>query len=316
MQTFKLTLQPRSPFGTALVGDTLFGQLCWALRLRRGEARLKELLRGYSGGEPFAVLSDAFPAGLLPRPAVPEAALGRTPDPKARKEDKRRVWLPAADSHLPLAEWLALAREQESSSRARIEVLTQNTINRLTGTTGEGLFAPRQVERIVYATGATLDVYVVLDENRLELAALREALGDIGAGGYGRDASAGLGKFEVVALESHAWPVTNGKQAITLAPCAPQPEHLDANGCFYQPLTRFGRHGNVAVLSGSAGPFKRPILMLRTAAFLTLHEPVPPFHGTGLGGAQQPISGVIPATVHQGYTPLVPVNAFLLAESA
>lgn len=317
MQTLKLSLRPRSAFGTPLAGDTLFGQICWALRLRRSEAGLTELLDGYTQGRPFAVLSDAFPAGLLPRPAVPEARLGRTLDPKRRKEEKRRVWLPAASAHLPLTDWLGLALKQdESGSRPMTEVLTQNTINRLTGTTGEGLFAPRQVEQIVYAADTTLDVYVALDGTRLETAALREALEDIGASGYGRDASTGLGKFDVLALEPHVWPRAGGTQAITLAPCAPQPERLDANACFYQPLTRFGRHGNIAV-HGEAGPFKRPILMLRTAALLTLRESgVPAFHGTGLGGTAQPISGVIPATVHQGYAPLVPVNASLQAEAA
>lgn len=310
MQTLRISLQPRSAFGTPLAGDTLFGQLCWALRLRRGEGGLAELLAGYTEGKPFAVLSDAFPAGMLPRPAVPEALLGRTLDPRRRKEEKRRVWVPAASAGLPLTDWLELAVEQAAEFRSATTVQTQNTINRLTGTTGKGLFAPRQVEQTTYPSGTRLDLYAVLDEARLDVGSLREAVEDIGASGYGRDASTGLGKFDVIALESHAWPAAGGRQAITLAPCAPQPELLDTRGCFYQPLTRFGRHGNIAVLSGEAGPFKRPILMLRTGALLTLREAgVPAFHGTGLGGAAQPISGVIPATVHQGYAPLVPVNS-------
>jgi CRISPR-associated protein Csm4 len=316
MQSFKLTLQPRSAFGTPLAGDTLFGQLCWAVRLRRGEAGLTELLRGYAEGQPFAIISDAFPSGTLPRPAIPEARLSRKLDPRRRKEEKRRVWLPAAKADLPLADWLDLAQEQASKSSSTA-VLTQNTINRLTGTTGEGIFAPRQVEQIVFAEGATLDVYVLVDEARLEAAALREALEDIGAGGFGRDASTGLGKFDVTSFEPHHWPAVAGTQAFTLAPCAPQPESLDARACFYHPLTRFGRHGNIAVHSGEAGPFKRPILMLRTGAFLTFRSAgVPSFHGTGLGGVAQPISGVIPATVHQGYAPLVPIDAALSTEAA
>ena len=59
-------------------------------------------------------------------------------------------------------------------------------------------------------------------------------------------------------------------------------------------------------------PFKRPVLGLRTAAFLTFQTgPVPAFHGTGLGGPREPISVAIPATVHQGYAPLVPLHAEL-----
>lgn len=317
MQTLKLSLRPRSAFGTPLVGDTLFGQLCWTLRLRRGEAGLADLLDGYTGGRPFVVLSDAFPAGMLPRPALPEALLGRALDPKRRKQEKRRIWLPATGANLPLVDWLGLAIEQPASTRAKTTVRTQNTINRLTCTTGEGLFGPRQVDLIVHPDGGVLEVYVVLDELRLEAAALREAIEDIGIGGYGRDASTGLGKFEVIGLEPHAWPASGARQAITLAPCAPQPELLNARACFYQPLTRFGRHGNIAVLSGEAGPFKRPILMLRTGAFLTHREGnVADFHGVGLGGTAEPISGVISATVHQGYAPLVPVYAAMQAEVA
>lgn len=317
MRTFKFTLRPCSAFGTPLAGDTLFGQVCWALRLRRGEAGLTELLAGYTEGRPFAVLSDALPAGLVPRPTIPEILLNRTLDPKARKEDKRRVWLPAASAALPLADWLQFAAERAEYSRSTTAVLTQNTINRLTGTTGDGLFAPRQVAQIVYAAGTTLEVYVALDETRLDAVALRETLEDIGASGFGRDASAGLGKFEILAPELHIWAGAGSQQAITLAPCAPLPAQLDASACFYQPLTRFGRHGNIAAFSGESGPFKRPILMLRTGAFLTFRETdVPAFHGTALGGTAQPISGVIPATVHQGYAPLVPVNAALNAEAA
>jgi CRISPR-associated protein Csm4 len=66
----------------------------------------------------------------------------------------------------------------------------------------------------------------------------------------------------------------------------------------------------VAAITGH--PFKRPVLTLRTSAFLTFrNDRVPAFHGTGLGGTRQPLSAAIPATVHQGYAPLVPLNAEL-----
>ena len=58
-----------------------------------------------------------------------------------------------------------------------------------------------------------------------------------------------------------------GGHALTLAPCAPAPQALEASACYYQPQTRFGRHGNLAAMGGR--PFKRPVIGLRTAAFLT-----------------------------------------------
>lgn len=310
MRTFKLTLRPESAFGTPLAGDTLFGHLCWALRWRLGEAALTALLEGYTSGRPFAVLSDALPAGLLPRPSLPAGRLHATLDPSQRKADKRRIWLPAAQAARPLAEWLKLATELEGSQSMRTEVRTQNTIHRLTGTTGTGVFAPRQVERSVHAAGSLLDVYAILDSDRLSPESLLQALGDIGSNGYGRDASTGLGKFTVVGRpEPHAWVVPpQARHALTLAPCAPLPEQLDAEDCHYQPLTRFGRHGSLHALTGQ--PFKRPLLLMRTAAVLALREiggRWPAFHGAGLGGTAQPISAVEPATVHQGYAPLMPL---------
>ena len=71
MQTYCYTLSPLSAFGTPLAGDTLFGQLCWTLRHQLGNARLDELLLGYTRGKPFLVVSDALPAGHVPLPNVP-----------------------------------------------------------------------------------------------------------------------------------------------------------------------------------------------------------------------------------------------------
>jgi CRISPR-associated protein Csm4 len=63
MTPYRIRIQPLSAFGTRPLGDTLFGQLCWAVRNRHGEERLDTLLDGYTQGQPFAVVSDAFPAG-------------------------------------------------------------------------------------------------------------------------------------------------------------------------------------------------------------------------------------------------------------
>ncbi len=48
MDMITLRIRPLSPFGTPPLGDTLFGQLCWAIRHQSGEARLRELLDGYT----------------------------------------------------------------------------------------------------------------------------------------------------------------------------------------------------------------------------------------------------------------------------
>jgi CRISPR-associated protein Csm4 len=307
MKCYRLTLRPLTPFGTPLAGDTLFGQLCWAVIERFGRTRLDSLLEGYTQGQPFLALSDAFPAGLLPRPTVPDAALHREAKPEQRKVARKLVWLPASDAALPLAAWLDKAEQAEV---AETSILTQNTINRLTGTTGQLQFAPRQVERTAYRSGARLDLHAVVDEDRLAAEELRKLVEDIGAIGYGRDASTGLGKFSVEGVAEHHWSLGPSKHWLTLAPCAPDPASLDAERCYYLPVTRFGRHGNVGVRLGA--PFKRPLLLAKTGALLTSRAPAGWLvHGRGLGGRSAPLSAVIPETVHQGYAPVVPLNAEL-----
>ena len=308
MKCHRLTLRPLTAFGTPLAGDTLFGHLCWAVLERFGRARLEALLQGYMEGRPFVALSDAFPHGRLPRPVVPDAVVGRKSDPKQRKQMRKRVWLSAADSGLPLAEWLEKSQRADVAETA---LLTQNAIHRLTGTTGEGQFAPRQVERLVFAAGTRLDVYAVLDDERLTTEELLQLLEDIGSIGYGRDASTGLGKFAIEDIVESRWPRATSVHWLTLAPCAPEPAALDPARCYYQPVTRFGRHGNLGVCLGK--PFKRPLLMLKTGALLTARAPVEWLvHGRGLGGRHEPLSDVIPDTVHQGYAPVVPLNVELM----
>lgn len=306
MKALTFTLRPLTPFGTPLAGDTLFGQLCWVLALRRGEQALERALEGYTEGRPFAVLSDAFPAGMLPRPTLPDHAAGlRAADPELRKQLRRRRWLPAEHALLPLPQWIDKA---EPGGDALNAVRTQNTINRVTGTTGRGMFAPRQVERIEFAPGTLLEVHAVHDPARLPADELHALLADIGALGFGRDASTGLGKFEVVQRRERP-PAAAALHAMALAPCAPDAAALDAGGCWWLPLTRFGRHGGTAALGGGGGPFKRPILIARTGAVLRWREPCAPlFHGQGLGGAARPLSAVVKGTVHQGYAPLQPLN--------
>ncbi len=166
MDNYQVTLHPRSAFGTPLAGDTLFGQLCWAIRERFGEARLTSLLEGYTEANPFLVVSDAFPAGWVPRPQLPDFLLGIDGDPAQRKTAKKRVWLPVIGAALPLADWLARAAALKTAEHL---VLTQNTINRLTGTTGSGPFAPRQIERLQFCSDGGLQVYCCLDSSRLTI---------------------------------------------------------------------------------------------------------------------------------------------------
>ena len=328
MQTFRYILRPLSAFGTPLAGDTLFGQLCWTLRHQLGNVRLNELLEGYTVDRPFAVVSDALPAGHVPLPSVP-SALWQKSESADRKALKKKKWLPTAELGSSFATWQARAqsdseaaapwmkewadqvqhRDGKGSSQTE-RAQPHNTINRQTGTTGEGQFAPYAMPQIWFHPAMRFDLHVVLDVARLSLAELTAALDAMGATGFGRDASIGLGKFERVGDATlTAWPTTTQANSyLTLGPCAPQGLGYCPVRSTYQVATRFGRHGDAAVQSGQ--PFKRPVLLAKAGSVFWPEalETSRSFIGQGLGGVDNPVSLAMPETVQQGYAPVIAIH--------
>ena len=318
MECLRIKLRPLSAFGGPIRGDTLFGQLCWAARNRWGEERLRELLDGYTDGRPFAVCSDAFPAGHLPRPALPLHRFAALPE-EDRKAVKRRRWLPREALGEPVRDWLAACRSEPqvlealggAAGGALSETHAQphNSINRLSGTTGGSAFAPYTLSQHWFGAAVRLECYLLVDTSRLSGEDANGLLGDIGLAGYGRDASVGLGKFALEASEPGDLPSRSGADAcFTLAPCAPQGLGLDPGRSHYQVFTRFGRHGDRAVHTGR--PFKAPVLMADTGAVLGA-KPLPgePFVGQGLGGDGRLSNAPgFEGTVQQGYAPFVGIH--------
>jgi CRISPR-associated protein Csm4 len=309
MQICRLTLQPLSAFGTPLAGDTLFGQLCWTLRHQLGNDRLNSLLDGYTQGRPFVVLSDAMPQGYLPLPTLPSRFWANSS--VDRKILKKKRWLPLDALQGPLAQWQAAAHSDTEATQAIAgsdanpvieRAQPHNTINRQTGTTGTGQFAPFSQAQQWFHPAMRFHLYACLDTSRLSQDELLQALSAMGETGYGRDASIGLGKFRIC-IDDATLPTTPGQHnaCLTLGPCAPQGQGFVAAHSYYQPLTRFGRHGDMAVHSGN--PFKRPVLLARAGSVFTPETLVPEcqYLGQGLTG----VSLTQAEAVHQGYSPVI-----------
>lgn len=220
-------------------------------------------------------------------------------------------WLHNAKSDNELAIFPDTGTDKRQNSKKTAwenhERRPHNSINRLTGTTGEGMFAPYTQSQIWYQDDSSFDIYLLLDEPRLSLSEARTLLDDIGAFGYGRDASIGLGKFEIADCAEWDTDISeNANACLTLAPCAPQGLGLDSRNSYYNIVTRFGRHGDVGV-HGPRGPFKAPVLLAETAAVFSPIQKGRDYIGQALGGSGQ-LSRTIPATVHQGYAPYIPVH--------
>ena len=304
MDALKITLTPQTAFGTPLVGDTLFGHLCWNIAEAYGVARLRDLLDGYTAGAPFLIASDAFPADYLPLPTLPSEywEAGEETD---RKKLKKKQWLSLEALKEPVRAWQKHAKSNNDIAADLITSHSQahNTINRATHTTGTGAFAPYSSEQNWYSAGSAWQLYLLHDPARISHDELVRILANLGHSGYGRDASTGLGKYQITKTENSGELFTRtGNAAMTIAPCCPQGLGYDSAHSYYQTVTRFGRHGNVQATTGH--PFKKPVLMAQSGAVFGGAHHDHPWIGQGIGG----ISTTLPATVHQGYAPAIALN--------
>jgi len=283
MRLYRLRLRIHSPWLTPWQSDTLAGLLCWALARTEGADVLqREILGPAAAGQPPFVLSDAFPHGLLPVPALLRAA---TWPADARKTVKRARWLPVEDFQcfqkgaLPPLECL------RSNADVLQPVLNlRNKLDRISGTTGGagegGLFSVRETylaRAWLKPDGqperpAELEVYA-----RVKTGFERRLAGlmlELSQSGFGADVSVGKGQFSLA---------TQG-----LEPAPELDDVPDADGCIvlstFQPAAgdpvdgaweTFIKYGKLGPDFGLENVFKRPLVLFRPGACFRGHAPQP-----------------------------------------
>jgi CRISPR-associated protein Csm4 len=279
---FRLQLPRGTPFGTPPTSGTLFGHLCWAVRAREGREGLEAFLAALPQA-PTAV-SDLFPAGYLPRPLLPTPE-SRVPD-DLRKKLKRRRYLsrPAWEALRAAAEEAALEEKLEAEA-ADPPFFTRHRrahhrLDHKQGKTAEEGGGPWFTEAYWPAAaegarGIEADLYVQTPHPPHWIADL---LAEVGARGYGRDATFGQGQFTVAGWEEEqalaAPPPGTGplrflslsQGVITAAMRAPR----------WQRFVLFGKIGRDMMAEGLR-PWKLPIVLARAGA--TFGADTPPPHG-------------------------------------
>lgn len=343
MSVYAITIKPVSPFGTPLKGDTIFGQFCWQVA-ERPELLHGELSRWLSsyGEQPFVVFSSAWPKiqqdgrqhYAIRRPELPLSLLVAEDQKndcekrlKSRKENKGKKWLLLQDNLQIQLEWRNMLDDKELyelhhaslpedwKRRIRLAPRQQrrpfssaeqqhNTINRLTMTTGKGEFAPYSTINTWYLPELEFVIFACADDEACNAEQLREAFTGVGQWGFGRDASTGLGRFAVGAVDKITMPGnTQADACLTLGPCVPAADCYQE--MFFTPFTRFGRHG--AQLLHTGKPFKNPVVMADEGAVFvsgTGKLPQRPYLGRAVGN----ISKAQPEAVCQGYSLFLPMQ--------
>lgn len=306
MKLFKAIISPKSSFLTPLKGDTLFGQICWAISYKFGEKFLNDLLDSYDTA-PFLVVSDAFVSGYLPKPNLPLSMLNEPDFDKNKKEIRKKIWLSLDDlqngefqNAKKNDEILQNLEKENNKSTHSSQLIMHNTINRLSFTTGESdEFAPFSLQEF---TISERDIYFLLDETKFSKDDLQKTLEFIGKMGYGKKSTIGKGRFEICEFEPVLYSQSSAKRFMALSPVVLNCDAVkNAKKCFYEPFVRFGKHGGDLA---NSSPFKKPILLADTGAVVEYEsEKELKFIGRAVRGISAHES-----TLHQGYAIVLQVR--------
>lgn len=339
MKLYAITLKPISGFGTSLKGDTLFGHFCWqaAYDASLVEGGLDNQIAIYPE-KPFAIFSSAFPklekeSGtifVLKRPDLPFSFMLPPQKDKAediiqRKNFKNKKWMLVDENlHLDLKaaafisdndllneaqsvltqETRRQMKKKEKSEFMETFSQSHNTINRITQTTGTGTFAPYTKKNIYFYPETELVIFVLINNSATDIERICTGLERIGNWGFGRDASTGLGRFNLGEHDELPFPSYNDANAFyLLSPCVPaRGSFKDA---FFTPIVRFGKHGDRLACYGN--PFKNPVIMAdEGAVFIPKDQSL--FSKPYIGQAVTHVSKAMPETVVQGYAPYLPLK--------
>jgi len=296
MKLYKVTITPTSSFATTLRGDTLFGQMCWAIFYKFGQDKLSKLLEDYRADKkPFLVVSDAFPKGYLPKPKMPSHLLNEKSEDK--KLNRKKLWLTL--NELSKANYSEAKRDKDIGNNDRKNVSIHNALNYKTFHTGDG-FDPHGLE--VWSLSSK-DIYFLLDESQLTFKEFKEALELISEMGYGKKTTIGKGRFEY--KEEDIEPLNidaNSKTFMTLSPFSPK--DLTCEKIYYEPFTRFGKFGANRAYKNA---FKKPILLADVASVIVFDNS---YEYQYLGKSISGLSDIpkYKDTVHQGYSIVIPLK--------
>jgi len=281
MLTYRIELHVPSGFITPWHADTLFGHLCWGAERSdgftnfNGAAGLIDLFRS---GEPPFILSDGFPAGLLPAPITLKSRLA--PETADNLDEKNYNTMKKAKKRefLTIAQFQAFQRGEipdiGDDTKGFIPATTlHNQISRFTNTTGNGgslfeldeQFAPHEGKIHFYAK-----IREGFEDD------LRRLFDVVASSGFGKKKSSGKGSFSVERFERFDGldSVSGAKGFISLSHFVPaKSDPIDGS---YKTMIKYGKLGEEKNFCGN--PFKKPLIMLKPGAVFKVQE-VRPYYG-------------------------------------
>lgn len=291
-------------------GDQIFGLVFKHLSEQLSEAEFSKLRLSFIGQSPAFSFSDMMPTGFFPVPTLPHQMMpkGKDQEISRLKAFKKKKWVPRqqyGESTPDLHVWM-------DSPLGSLEI-GHNTLSRSTFTTGafgdsekcdpysESVFYNKDDKKNNWSVFIWMDSQL---DKEILLDTLKRAL----EAGIGKRASIGRGQFEFQGMIPVVPEKSNSHWYVSLAPVAPYQcgDQLIENRAFYRAFTKFGRHGGAEGVINS--PFKFPLLLAESGAIWHLKDGKAGVFGACLGGEKSPVSAAYPQTIHQGFSPIVPLN--------
>ena len=304
----RIRLWPAGVWTTNWHADTLLGALAavWA-RFKGAAALRRDLLEPWRDGDPPFVISDAFPEGMLPAPAL--LPLRRWPA-EQRKKVKQLSWLSLEQFRAAQAgEGVAL--DEVPSIKIEKGIQMRNAIDRKAGTAGA---AGGNLFQTAYSylskPDAVLELYARTSADGQSI--LMEALHLLGQTGFGANASVGYGGFDVEGdpvLCPELDEVEAADGFISLSTF--QPAATDPVDGFWRVFIKYGKLAPEFQRLHPQAAFKQPQVMLEPGACFRTGDQPRPFYGGAVGPERLFQKEAAQALAARNVTPAQP--AFALA---
>jgi CRISPR-associated protein Csm4 len=277
---------------TPFQADTLFGHLCWVVAHNKEDEDLQKFLKPFKEGEPPFIISDGFPAELLPKPLSSEFSIV---DPSERKELKKIEYIALEDFNGVRNGEKRRPRFLEKFMKSFLT--SHNTINRLTNAAlaEGGVYSLEET----FVLQITLYVKVISEEWKNRIG---ELFKELSKSGYGRKKSIGKGHFSVDTVEPYNGftEIEDANGFVTLSNFCPA-ENDPIEG-LYKTFIKYGKLGEEFTFCGN--PFKKPLFMIKTGSVFRTNGPPKEFYG----GMVNNISPAKPEVVQYAYAFAVPIR--------
>ncbi|MBM7865797.1 hypothetical protein GTO89_03200 [Heliobacterium gestii] len=281
MRTYVARLMPESSVISPWHSDTLFGQICWMIRLCESEAVLNDFLDEYRAGTAPFVISSGFPNDLLPKPMLwmRQPSTGDVSKKEGITQAREGKRLRAIE-FLNETEFLRVIRGEaidhlsDSKVPGKAMEVFHNQINRLTDTTaGSGQLYSR--DETFYEKESDISIYLKINETWV--APLKRWLELLGQTGFGKRRSVGKGFFRLKEFEPYDKfdNVPNPNAVIYLSNCVPATD--DPVDGRYRLAQKYGKLGNA--YAACDNPFKHPFIYLQPGAAFRISGVVKPYYG-------------------------------------